>query len=281
MRLDAGDITQAERGDLGTQPGVAAVAGIHQHDAPRNTNGPRSADLVRWTLSLPYTFRGNANKPGGRFGDWSFDLELTPWRWLRIESDWSYPSHFVKGSRDRRMTSWNLDVAMVGGRQQAKAPSPGKTASLDQAAWREPEVPESRSFEPGPRGALTGLLIPEGHWYLGLGHRYSHNDKTEDVVQFDWRLSKKWEIGTYHRLTFKQVAGDSKRFNNVRERQYILRRDLHDWIAELVYRVDREFGEEVYFTLTLKAYPEMPIELGETYHQPKLGSQSSPFSPAL
>jgi hypothetical protein len=65
----------------------------------------------------------------------------------------------------------------------------------------------------------------------------------------------------------------------VRERQYLLRRDLHDWIAELVYRVDREFGEEIFFTLTLKAYPELPIEFGESYHAPKMGSQSSPFSP--
>jgi hypothetical protein len=43
--------------------------------------------------------------------------------------------------------------------------------------------------------------------------------------------------------------------------------------------VDREFGEELYFTLTLKAYPELPIEMSESYHQPKLGSQNSPFSP--
>jgi len=47
MRLDASDITQAEPGDLGTQPGVTAVAGIHQHDARRNTGGPRGADLVQ------------------------------------------------------------------------------------------------------------------------------------------------------------------------------------------------------------------------------------------
>ena len=65
----------------------------------------------------------------------------------------------------------------------------------------------------------------------------------------------------------------------MREYQYTLRRDLHDWLAELVYRVDREFGEELYFTLTLKAYPEMPIEFEDSYHQPKIGSQSSPFSP--
>ena len=80
-------------------------------------------------------------------------------------------------------------------------------------------------------------------------------------------------------MTWKEVAGGSKRFSNLREWQYTLRRDLHDWLAELVYRVDREFGEDLYFTLTLKAFPEMPIAFSDSYHQPKFGSQSSPFSP--
>ena len=32
-------------------------------------------------------------------------------------------------------------------------------------------------------------------------------------------------------------------------------------------------------TEQLKAYPNLPIELSDSYHQPKIGSQSSPFSP--
>ena len=54
---------------------------------------------------------------------------------------------------------------------------------------------------------------------------------------------------------------------------------MNDWLAELVYRVDREYGEELFLTLTLKAYPELPIEMETAYHQPKVGSQYSPFSP--
>jgi hypothetical protein len=75
------------------------------------------------------------------------------------------------------------------------------------------------------------------------------------------------------------VAGGGTRFQTVRESQYTLRRDRHDWVAEFMYRVDREFGEELFFTVTLKAYPDFPIEFGDSYHQPKIGSQSSPFSP--
>ena len=227
-----------------------------------------SVDLARFLISAPYSFRGNANKRGGRLGDWSFDLELFPWPWLRLESNWTYPSHFVRGSRDRPMTTWNLDLVAVGG--------PGEPTAEEA---RDIQTPARRSQELGPQLSRGVPLLPQGQWYLGLGHRYSHNDKTENVVQFDCRLSEKWQIGTFHRFTWKEVAGGGKRFRNVREYQYVLTRDLHDWIAELVYRVDREAGEEVWLTLTLKAYPRMPIEIAESYHQPKFGSQSSPFSP--
>jgi len=227
---------------------------------------PQSVDLARTTLSIPYTFRGHGNKQGGRLGDWAFDLELYPWPWLRVETDWTYPSHFLKGSRDHRIPSWNLDVIMVGGPGQLQAQNaPGIQA------------PARQAFKAGPQGELA--LTPAGQWYLGYSHRYSQNDKTEDVLQFDLGLSKKWQIGTFHRFDWKEIAGGAKRFMNLREYQYKLRRDLHDWFAELVWRVDREFGEELYFTLTLKAYPDLPIETSESYHQPKLGSQNSPFSP--
>ncbi|MBI3088198.1 MAG: LPS-assembly protein LptD [Candidatus Omnitrophica bacterium] len=232
---------------------------------------PRGVDLARALLSIPYTFRGNGNKQGGRLGDWAFDIELYPWPWLRLETNWSYPSHFVKGIRDERVTGWNVDLVMVGGKQGAGAITAQQASDI--------QAPERRTFEPGQQFTQGVPLLPQGQWYLGFGHRYSYNDKTEDVLQFDWRLTEKWQIGTFHRLTWKEAISGSKRFNNVREYQYTLTRDLHDWIAELAYRVDREYGEELWFTMTLKAYPDLPIEIGESYHQPKIGSQSSPFSP--
>ncbi len=231
-------------------------------------NKLRSVDLVRFLISVPYTFRGSGNKSGGRLGDWGFDLETYPWPWLRLESDWKYANHLVDGSlqNDGNIPTWNLDLVMVGGQGTPQAQyAPGIQA------------PAPLVFQPGPRGGIE--MIPRGQWFLGLGHRYSQNDKTESVLQYERRLSDKWQIGTFHRYTWKEVAGGAKRFNNLREYQYTLRRDLHDWIAELVYRVDREFGEEIFFTLTLKAYPQMPIQTSDSYHQPKFGSQSSPFSP--
>ncbi len=226
----------------------------------------QAVDLGRLLLSIPYTFHGAGNKQGGRIGDLLVDVETYPWPWMRLESDWSIPTHFVKGTRDDRITAWNLDLIMVGGNGTPKAT---RAPGIQAPAWK--------GYEPGPRGGIW--MMSQGQWYLGLGHRYSQNDKTETVLQYDRQLSDKWYIGTFHRFTWKEIAGTAKRFRNVREYQYSLRRDLHDWMAELVYRVDREFGEELFLTFTLKAYPELPIEMETSYHQPKLGSQSSPFSP--
>ncbi len=227
-----------------------------------------NVDLARFLVSLPYTFRGNANKQGGRLGNWAFDLEITPWRWMRLEADWSYRTIFPKGQSDSRVPGFNLDWVVTGG-------AGDRQLSVTQ-------LPKLQAPEPGQFGVerleLTQMM-PKGQWYLGLGHRYSHNDKTEAVLQWDWQATEKWQIGTFHRLTWKEAIGGSKRFYNFREYQYRLRRDLHDWIAELSYHVDREFGEELFFIMTLKAFPQMPLSLGDSYHQPKIGSQNDPFSP--
>ncbi len=232
---------------------------------PDGSGKLRNVDLVRLLTSVPYTFRGDGNKSGGRLNDWLFDLELYPWSWLRLESDWKVLSH-VPGTLDSHYSTWNLDLVMVGGREEAQAKDAPQILA-----------PQPQAFQTG--NEAVSRLLPQGQWYLGLGHRFSQNDKTESVLEYDWRLSQKWQLNTFHRFTWKQVAGGNKRFNNLREYQYTLQRDLHDWIANFTYRVDREFGEELFFTLTLKAYPQMPIAMSDSYHQPKVGSQSSPFSP--
>ena len=270
-RMRRGVILANTKSDALTATELATTPSTETTGAGVVRRKPRaeSIDLARAIVSLPYTFTGSGNKQGGRYGDWSFDVETYPWPWMRLESDWIVPSHFVRGTRNSRIQIWNGDLIMVGGRG---------TPIAQQAS--DIQAPTRRAFQPGPQESRNGLsLLPQGQWYLGFGHRYSENDKTESVIQFDWRLSEKWQIGTFHRITWKEVAGNLKRFNNLRETQYTLTRDLHDWIAELVYRVDREFGEELFLTVSLKAYPDMPIALSDSYHQPKVGSQDSPFSP--
>jgi hypothetical protein len=229
----------------------------------------RSVDLVRFLTELPYSYHGRGNEQGGRFGDWLFRLEAYPYSWLRAESNMRVLSHRNQRTLDSRIPSWNLDLVAIGGRGEKKVQD-------------APDIiaPAPQGFEAGPKADIS--FMPLGQWYLGMGHRYAANDKTETVLQYDVRVSDKWQVGTFHRFTHKEVAGSPvsvKRFNNFREYQYSLKRDLHDWVAEFVYRVDREYGEELFLTFTLKAFPDLPVEFENGYHQPKQGSQSSPFSP--
>jgi len=225
-----------------------------------------SVDLVRFLTELPYSFKSSGNSAGGRYGDWAFKLEAFPWSWMRMESNLTYLSHFPKGLRDSRIPTWNVDLVMLGGHEYNDA---AHAPSL--------VAPMPHGYETGGQSDLS--FMPLGQWYLGLGHRYSANDKTEDVLQYDLRLSEKWQLTTFHRFTWKEVKASSKRLHNLREFQYGFKRDLHDWVGHLVYRVDREYGEELFLTFTLKAFPDIPVEMETGYHQPKIGSQSSPFSP--
>jgi len=56
VRLNARDIAQSERADRRPQPGIAAVASIHQHDAAGNIGRARCADL-RPALSQAWSGR--------------------------------------------------------------------------------------------------------------------------------------------------------------------------------------------------------------------------------
>lgn len=211
---------------------------------------PRTVELLRSIVRLPYSVKGRGNEAGGRFDDWTLDLESTPWSWLRLETDTVIPSHFPRGARDGWIPTWNADVTLVGGQgalaRRAPRPQPFDAHAL----------------------SVTELL-PRGQWLAGLGHRYSQNDKTESVFEWSWRLSDKWQMGTFQRLTWKEVADEAKRFNRMREFQARLQRDLHDWIAGVTYYVDREVGQELFVSMTLKAYPGLPVEIGTSYRPPK------------
>jgi hypothetical protein len=251
-------------------PSNQMTLGLENKLQTRRSDGKRwsSVDLARFLISVPYVFHSSGNKDGSRLEDWAFDLEVYPWPWMRMESDWNVEAaDYDNRVNDQRASRWNLDLIVVGGEGLLDAQRAPKISA--------PAAPTLRAFEPGSQVGRT--LLPAGQWYLGLGHRYSRNDKVEDVVELNWRVSQKWEIGTFHRFTWKEIVDTSKRLNNMREYQYTLRRDLHDWIAELAYRVDRDFGEELFLTLTLKAFPDIPIETETSYHEPKQGSQTSPF----
>jgi lipopolysaccharide assembly outer membrane protein LptD (OstA) len=108
-------------------------------------------------------------------------------------------------------------------------------------------------------------------WKFGFGSRYQQNTRTELTTEIAYTLSQKWRIEMYHRFMIKGYPYGIKKTNDIREQEIRLKRDMHCWLAELVYNVGE--GETIWLVFTLKAFPEIPFEFDVGYHQPKPGTQ--------
>ncbi|MEW6009130.1 MAG: LPS assembly protein LptD [Candidatus Omnitrophota bacterium] len=106
----------------------------------------------------------------------------------------------------------------------------------------------------------------EDKFSLGVGHRYQKDQNNQFNFDVFYRINPKWKARVYERFDF--TGGGLK------EQQYILTRDLHCWLMEFTYRVDRDRGESVWLKFTIKAFPEVGFEFNNSYHEPKAGSQS-------
>ena len=103
----------------------------------------------------------------------------------------------------------------------------------------------------------------------GGGYRYERKSSSQMTGEILFNLIKGWSFKVYQRLQFK---GNSL----LKEQDYSLSKDLHCWILDIKYNVVRERGETIWFALRLKAFPEMSIDYGQIYHEPKPGSQAYP-----
>ena len=100
----------------------------------------------------------------------------------------------------------------------------------------------------------------------GGGYRYERKSSSQMTGEILFNLIKGWSFKVYERLQFK---GNSL----VKEQNYVISKGLHCWILDINYNVLRERGESIWFTLRLKAFPEMGVDYNQNYHEPKPGSQ--------
>lgn len=172
----------------------------------------RSEDILRYSVNTTYSFKSKS-QGGGRFSDFSFDLELLPRDWIKFEAVATY------NHRENYFNNANFDIILDFG-QRARFSS---------------------------------------------GYRYDHEAGRELTCDFELKINPKWSISTYQRFNFQKRSWQ--------EQQYILSRDLHCWVLEIMYDVRREEGETIYFVLRSKAFPDMSLEFDRSYHNPKMNSQ--------
>jgi hypothetical protein len=103
----------------------------------------------------------------------------------------------------------------------------------------------------------------------GGGYRYERKSSSQFTGEILFSLLEGWSFKIYERMQFK---GN----NLLKEQNYSISRDLHCWILDINYSVLRERGETIWFALRLKAFPEMSIDYGQDYHEPKPASQGYP-----
>jgi hypothetical protein len=105
---------------------------------------------------------------------------------------------------------------------------------------------------------------------IGFGQRYQRSGANEFTFNSDWRISPKWKFRVYERYQFKETA-------NVRhglvEQEYTFSRDLHCWLFDIAYTIEKEHGQSIWCIFRLKAFPEAEINFTTSFSSPQSGSQ--------
>jgi len=111
------------------------------------------------------------------------------------------------------------------------------------------------------------LYINHGDkWRFGVGKRFDHDVDDQLTTDLFYRLNPKWAIKTYGRFDLDRGI--------LKEQDFVLSRDLHEWIMDLNFNQTRGEGSEALVVFTLKAFPEMSIDAGRGFNRRKAGSQS-------
>ncbi|MBI3616511.1 MAG: LPS-assembly protein LptD [Candidatus Omnitrophica bacterium] len=211
----------------------------------------QTVDLARFTTSSSYDLEGSSGR-GGRWGDVALDLESKLYRWLYFESDAKIDPHRFWG----KPVTLNADFIAS---PQANGRLPGARIGevFDDSSGQSRELP----------------------WAFGMGYRYQREVSSVVTLQTVLNLGPKWRLGMYQGIDVKRfVTETSDRGNRVvkkiydfPDQEFRLRRDLHEWTAELVYQVQRGQGEAILLLFRLKAFPDLPLDFERGYHRPKAG----------
>ncbi|MBL7158611.1 MAG: LPS-assembly protein LptD [Candidatus Omnitrophica bacterium] len=193
----------------------------------------KTIDLANFIVETDYIFRLKKRslmpQRVGRFTDFRFHLEVYPYPWFSLVSDMEVDHKY-----------WNVNTAR------------------------------------------NDLYIDFGEKFtLGIGHSYQsyRDDFQSDVTntsywvhsnsitgQVTYRLNEKWKFQIYQSYDLQD--------QRVREQQYTIYRDLHCWTAEASYDIRTqtvngisELDHIFWLTFTLKAFPDIPVELFKTTYR--------------
>jgi hypothetical protein len=105
-------------------------------------------------------------------------------------------------------------------------------------------------------------------WSLGLGKRFEHHANDQVTAQWVYKINPKWKFKIYEQFYIDKGL--------LKEEDYMLTRDLHEWEMDIDFHQERGNGMGFFIAFRLKAFPNMGTSLySSSFHQPKAGSQTS------
>lgn len=104
-------------------------------------------------------------------------------------------------------------------------------------------------------------------WSADIGKRWNREVDDQLTAGFNYKFNPKWALRTYTRFDLRNGI--------LKEQEYTLTRDLHAWTMDINFNEKRTQGNEIWIVFTLKAFPDMAIDLGTSFNKRKAGSQSS------
>ena len=104
-------------------------------------------------------------------------------------------------------------------------------------------------------------------WSLNVSRRFTFDVDDQYTTELIYKINPKWKIKMYDRFTVDKGV--------LKEEDYVLTRDLHEWEMDLMYHQIRGGGTDLFIVFRLKAFPEMDLDLFSSgFNKRKAGSQS-------
>ncbi len=128
--------------------------------------------------------------------------------------------------------------------------------------WPWMGIEADASYDPVTRDydtANADVYFNHGPWNLAFGQRYLQNESSQSTIDLRLKPNDEWEFRIYDRYEFEE--GASKEF------QVMVSKAFSCVIVDLIYN-HRE-GDTFLFVLRLKAFPNMPFRVSQSYDRPK------------
>ncbi|UCD15097.1 MAG: hypothetical protein JSV34_05085 [Candidatus Omnitrophota bacterium] len=105
----------------------------------------------------------------------------------------------------------------------------------------------------------------EQKYGISIGHRYTRHSSTQGTFSLDWQVLPKVHFRNYLRYEYNT--------EDMLERMFGLKIDLHCWWLDLGVRIDKQRAgvnnHSFWMIFSLKAFPDMEVEFDETYRGAK------------